>query len=236
MLAGGVSDYLPRILEAFSRLRKKLLCGGLLFLGLTVFFYFLSPRILFHLTRHLGQELAFFSVLESFLALLKLSLSCAVLVLVPYFLWLLWELICELFSFRRLTGLWFILAGVLLFYGGAAFCYYVTLPYGVKFLLSFQKEDIVPQISVGHFVNFVGLFLMAFGAIFELPLIMVTLTRAGILDPSRVARFRRHAILIIVILAAIITPTPDAFNLALMAVPLYLLFEVGLFCSRLAAR
>ncbi|NPA49694.1 MAG: preprotein translocase subunit TatC, partial [Thermodesulfobacteria bacterium] len=167
---------------------------------------------------------------------LKVAISCAILTLIPYFLWLLWLLACEVFGFRKRTGFWFILAGVLLFYGGATFCYFVTLPYGVKFLLSFQKENIVPKIAVGHFVNFVGLFLLAFGTIFELPLIMVTLTKARLLNPHTAARFRRHAILIIVILAAIITPTPDAFNLALMAVPLYLLFEVGLLCSKLAAK
>ncbi|HHI97984.1 MAG TPA: preprotein translocase subunit TatC [Thermodesulfatator atlanticus] len=222
--------------EALLSIRKRLILAGALFLILTVSFYFFSPRILATVQRHLGQELAFFGVMEPFLALLKIALACAALIMVPYFLWLCWLIISSLFGFRKSTGLLFIFSGMFLFYGGVAFCYLVTLPYGVKFLLSFQKEDIVPTISVGHFVNFVGLFLLAFGIIFELPLIMVTLARAGVLDPRKVSRFRRHAILVITILAAILTPTPDVFNLALMAVPLYLLFEVGLLVSKLATR
>ena len=217
-------------------LRRKLITLGILFFLTTVSFYVLSPRILGIVQAHLGQELAFFGVLEPFLALLKVALVCTVLTLVPYLLWLIWLALANVFGLRRLTGLFFILTGLLLFYGGVSFCYFVTLPYGVKFLLSFQREKIVPTISVGHFVNFVGLFLLAFGLIFELPLIMVILTKIGLLDPYKAGRFRRHAILIISILAAVLTPTPDAFNMALMGVPLYLLFEVGLLCSRLAKK
>ncbi len=236
MLETNEREPLRLLLEGLLALRRKLIIGGVLFLVLVVVFYLFSPRILAFFQKHLGQELAFFGVLEPFLALLKISLACSALVLVPYFLWLIWLLLSYVFGFRKRSGLIFIFFGLVLFYGGVAFCYWITLPYGVKFLLSFQKENIVPTISVGHFVNFVGLFLLAFGLIFELPLIMVTLTKAGLLDPHRASRFRRHAILIITILAAVLTPTPDVFNLALMAVPLYLLFEIGLFCSKLIAR
>ncbi|WP_022852550.1 twin-arginine translocase subunit TatC [Thermodesulfatator atlanticus] len=223
-------------LAALARVRRKIIAGVLLFLFTTVAFYVVSPRILLFLQRHLNQELAFFNVFEPFLALVKVALACSFLLFVPYLLWLVWLVFCQVFGFRRATGFWFILVGLILFYGGVAFCYFITLPYGIKFLLSFQKENIVPTISVGHFVNFVGLFLISFGTIFELPLIMVLLSKAGILDPYKASRFRRHAILIITILAAVLTPTPDAFNMALMAVPLYLLFEVGLIASKLVVR
>ena len=225
-----------QLFKAFVHLRRRLMVGGAIFLALVVFFYALSPHILGLVQRHLHQQLAFFGVAEPFLALVKVALFSAALVLVPYLLWLIWSALAKVFSFRRRTGLWFILIGMLLFYGGATFCYFITLPYGVKFLLSFQKEEIVPTISVGHFVNFVGLFLLAFGTIFELPLIMVILAKIGLLDPYTAGRFRRHAILIISILAAVLTPTPDVFNMALMAVPLYLLFEVGLICAKIAVR
>lgn len=225
-----------QFLALLLELRQKLLALAAALLGLTVTFYVLSPRILAHVEKHLGQKLAFFGVLEPFLALVKVALVCAFLVLSPVLLWLVWIGLAKTFGFSRLTGFLFILIGLLLFYGGICFCYFVTLPYGVKFLLSFQREDIAPAISVGHFVNFVGMFLLAFGIIFELPLIMVMLTKMGLLDPYHLSRFRRHAILIISILAAVLTPTPDVFNMALMGVPLYLLFEVGLFASRLVHR
>ncbi|OAG26975.1 twin-arginine translocase subunit TatC [Thermodesulfatator autotrophicus] len=223
-------------IKALQRLRRKLIFGILSLLLLTASFYIISPHIISLLQRHLNQELAFFGVFEPFLALVKVAIVCSILVLIPYVLWLVWLVFCEIFGFKRRTGFLFILVGMLLFYGGVSFCYFITLPYGVKFLLSFQKENIVPTISVGHFVNFCGMFLLAFGTIFELPLIMVLLSKAGIINPHRVGRFRRHAILIITILAAVLTPTPDAFNMALMAVPLYLLFELGLICSKLAVK
>jgi len=234
----GASEETPYriLLEVLLRLRKRLLWGGGLFLALFLVFYLLSPRILSHVQKHLHQELAFFGVTEPFLALIKVAAFSAATVLVPYLLFLIWSGLAQVFAFRRRTGLIFILVGMLLFYGGAAFCYFVTLPYGIKFLLSFQKENILPTISVGHFVNFVGLFLLAFGTIFELPLIMVILAKIGLLNPYTAGRFRRHAILIIAILAAVLTPTPDIFNMALMGVPLYLLFEVGLLCSKLAVK
>ncbi|AEH45901.1 Sec-independent periplasmic protein translocase [Thermodesulfatator indicus DSM 15286] len=223
-------------LTALEKVRRKLIFGAVSLLLLTVSFYIISPRIITLLQRHLNQELAFFGVFEPFLALVKVAIVCSILVLLPYILWLIWLVFCEVFGFRRRTGFLFILVGMFLFYGGVCFCYFITLPYGVKFLLSFQKENIVPAISVGHFVNFCGMFLLAFGTIFELPLIMVLLSKAGIINPHTVGRFRRHAILIIAILAAVLTPTPDAFNMALMAVPLYLLFEIGLICSKIAVR
>ncbi len=222
--------------RAILALRKRLIAGGILFFALMLGFYALSPLILAHVQRHLNQQLAFFGVAEPFLALLKVAIFSAALVLVPYVLWLLWCGLAKIFSFRRRTGFFFILTGMFLFYSGVTFCYFVTLPYGVKFLLSFQREEIVPTISVGHFVNFVGLFLLAFGTIFELPLIMVVLAKIGLLNPHTAGRFRRHAILAIAILAAILTPTPDVFNMALMAVPLYLLFEIGLLCAKMTVK
>jgi len=104
MLENGVSEPLSQAAKALLSLRRKLLVGAFLFLGLTVFYYVLSPRILFHLTAHLNQKLAFFGVLESFLALLKVAISCAILTLIPYFLWLLWLLACEVFGFPSGRG------------------------------------------------------------------------------------------------------------------------------------
>ncbi len=227
------SEPYKQLLAFLLQLRKRLISLIVLFLLTTIGFYSVSPKILAIVQSHLEQKLAFFGVFEPFFALVKVSIVCTIIILTPYFLWLIWKELAKVFGFRHLTGFLFILTGVFLFYTGVSFCYFVTLPYGVKFLLSFQKEKVIPTISVGHFVNFVGIFLLAFGFIFELPLIMVVLTKIGLLDPYKAAYFRRHAILIISILAAVLTPTPDVFNMALMGIPLYLLFEIGLLCAKL---
>ncbi|HFC98224.1 MAG TPA: preprotein translocase subunit TatC [Thermosulfurimonas dismutans] len=217
-------------------LRRYLLRILLVLLILSLFFLWVAPRVLIWLQAHFGQKLAFFGVAEPWLALLKVAFLSAFVVCFPYLLWLIWRAMARVFGLGKLSGFLTLLIGTMLFYGGMLFCFFITLPYGMKFLLSFQREEIVPTISVGHFVNFVALFLLAFGLIFELPLFMILLAWVGVLDPYKAARYRRHAILIITILAAVITPTPDVFNLSLMAVPLYLLFEAGLLGARLAVR
>ncbi len=220
------------VLRLQNSLRRFIL---LLFLT-SLAYLWLASRLILYLQDRFHQPLAFFSVAESWLALLKVALFTAILTLFPYFLWLIWKALALAFGLSRKTGLWFILAGVFLFYTGLAFCFFISLPYGIKFLLSFQREEIVPTISVGHFVNFVGLFLLGFGLIFELPLFMILAARLGLMDPYKLGRYRRQAILIIAILAALLTPTPDVFNMSLMAIPLYLLFEIGLWGARLAVK
>ncbi|RUM86989.1 MAG: preprotein translocase subunit TatC [Thermodesulfatator sp.] len=224
---------LKDLVQAFLVLRRYLFRILLLLLALTLAFLGISSRLLLFLERHFGQPLAFFGVAEAWLAVLKLALILAVMVAFPLLLYLLWRALAAVYRLSWKSGLVVVLGGSLLFYGGVAFCYLVSLPYGMRFLLSFGKKELVPTISVGHFVNFVGLFLLAFGLIFEVPLFMMLAAQMGLLDPCKAARFRRHAILIIAILAAVLTPTPDVFNMSLMAVPLYLLFEVGLLGARL---
>ncbi|MEJ2031989.1 MAG: twin-arginine translocase subunit TatC [Deltaproteobacteria bacterium] len=109
----------------------------------------------------------------------------------------------------------------------------VTLPFGVKFLLGYQSVQLRPVIAIGRFVNFVAVFLLGFGIIFELPLFMVFLAKAHICPRSSFERNRRYAVLAIAIVAAVLTPTPDAVNMALMGVPLYLLYELGILLLRL---
>jgi sec-independent protein translocase protein TatC len=130
-----------------------------------------------------------------------------------------------------MLGFW--LASVVLFYAGAFFCLRISLPYGVQFLLEFEGPYIEAIISVNKFVGFCLLFLFGFGIIFELPLAMILAGRIGVVRHQILARNRRYAILLITIVSAVLTPTPDAFNLAMMAVPLYLLFEIGLLGMRL---
>ena len=122
----------------------------------------------------------------------------------------------------------FILFTTLLFYAGTLFCYFVTLPFGINFLLGFGSEQLRPVISISRFVNFVTLFVLAFGAIFELPVFMVFLAKVGLCPRSFFEKNRRYALLLIAIVAALLTPTPDIVNMLLMGGPLYLLYESGI--------
>ena len=114
-----------------------------------------------------------------------------------------------------------------LFYSGAAFCYFITLPFGIQFLMGYQSATIKPMISVAKYISFCVAFIFAFGLIFELPLILALLSYIRVVTASFLTHNRRYAILIIAILSAVLTPTPDIFNMALMGGPLYVLFEIG---------
>jgi sec-independent protein translocase protein TatC len=128
------------------------------------------------------------------------------------------------------------LVALFLFYLGASFCCFVTLPFGIRFLLGYQSAHLKPMISVGKYISFCAGFIFAFGLIFELPLILALLSYLRIVKVSFLTRNRRYAILLIAILSAVLTPTPDFFNMALMGGPLYLLFEIGVLLAKVIER
>ena len=216
--------------------RKFILELAIAFFCLTFVFYWYAPDILFFLQADLDQKLAFFGVMEPVLALLKISSVMAVLVLTPWMLWRTAQVLTAVFGLTRTFAAVFIISALLLFYAGASFCFFITLPFGINFLLGYQSEVIKPVISVGKFVSFTGLFLLGFGLIFEIPLLMTVLCRLGICHYSTFSRIRRYAILIIAILAAVLTPTPDVVNMALMGIPLYLLYETGIIIAKFNSR
>ena len=199
---------------------------ALLFVG------FSSP-LLHVFQQHLHEKLYFFTVAGPFLAHVKVAFFGALYLLMPLLMYVLWKGLGAPFGVYGRKLFWFVSATCLLFYSGTLFCYLVTLPYGVKFLLGFQSAEMRAVISIGRFVNFVTIFILAFGVIFELPVFMVFTAMVGFVSRKTYEKNRRYAVLVIAILAALLTPTPDAFNMALMGCPLYLLYEAGIFIIRL---
>lgn len=124
----------------------------------------------------------------------------------------------------------------LCFIAGALFCYVLILPSALDFLLGFGDPRILKQISLTKFVGFVTNFLLAVGVSFEMPVVIVLLARLGIVGYQKLAKFRKYALLLAFLISAIITPTPDPFNQSLVAVPLFLLYELGVQLSRFVAR
>ena len=104
------------------------------------------------------------------------------------------------------------------------------------FLLSYARETLQPMITIENHVGFILKFTLAFGLVFELPLMLTILSRMGVVTPKMLARNRKYAILGAFVVAAILTPTPDMFNQSLMAGPLILLYEVGIVCARVFGR
>jgi sec-independent protein translocase protein TatC len=197
--------------------------------------YFAAMPVLKYLREIAGNVmLVTFGVPEAFFAVLKLAFLIGLTASMPYALFLiLKDLRCVFpqFTRRALFGFW--IGSVFLFGIGVLFCLTVLLPYGTRYLLSFEGPTIKAVISAGKFVSFCSAFIIGLGLVFELPLAMMLASRFGIITPDALSRYRRHAILVVTIVAAILTPSPDALNLMLMAVPLYCLFEIGLLLMRL---
>ncbi|MBV5305445.1 MAG: twin-arginine translocase subunit TatC [Desulfobulbaceae bacterium] len=211
-----------------GEMRKSLRSLGIGIVVTTAVIFFLTPDLLRIVQHHLADKLYFFTVAGPFLAHVKLAAFAALYVLMPWMMAVFWRAMGKPFGVEGWQVFFFVLFTTLLFYAGTLFCYMVTLPFGIKFLLGFSSEQLRPVISISRFVNFVTLFILAFGAIFELPVFMVFLARVGLCSRGFFQKNRRYALLLIAIIAAMLTPTPDVVNMLLMGGPLYLLYESGI--------
>ncbi len=119
---------------------------------------------------------------------------------------------------------------------GVIFAYFVLIPPAAKFLISFGDDFATPTIRISNYVSVVARLIFAIGLCFELPILMYFLTKIGLVDAHKLSRFRRYNLVLAFLLAAIITPTPDPINQTIVAVPLILLYEVGILLARIAQR
>lgn len=220
-------------LKVLFYLRRFLLETVLGLSTLTMVSFLYAPDILGLMKSYLGQDLAFYGVFEPMVSLIKISCITAVLVFSPWMAFRISQAMRAVFGLTILFSATLFFSSMFLFMLGVLFCFFVTLPFGINFLLQFGSDTVRPVIAVGKFVNFSGFFLLGFGLIFQLPLIMVMITRTGLMEPAFFQRNRRYAILVVAILAAVLTPTPDVFNMSLMGIPLYFLYEIGILFSRL---
>ena len=131
--------------------------------------------------------------------------------------------------------LYFVLPGATLsFVVGAAFAYFVMLPTAIPFLKGFLSDVIEPNWFIDRYIAFVTSLLFWVGLSFETPLLIFFLSKLGIVTPATLSRYRRYAILVIAVLAAVITPTPDPVNMLVVMAPLIVLYEIGILLARLA--
>ena len=122
---------------------------------------------------------------------------------------------------------------LLLFVGGMLFCYFLLLPNALKFLINFGAPVIRNELRAADYLSFVTTFILGMGLVFEVPVIIFALIRIGIVSRAWLAKQRRYVFLLSFVLGAVITPTPDPFNQLLVAIPMYLLYELGMLLGRL---
>ncbi len=187
---------------------------------------FLAQPIYAHLPEG-ERRLVFLGVTDPFLIYVKVSALAAVFLAAPYLLWQLWRFVAPgLYSNeKRLAGP-FVVCGSLLFIGGGAFAYYVAFPFAVEFLLG-MGEQMRPTITVTRYLSFLMTVVLGLGLMFELPTVIFFLSRIGLVTPQQLLKHFRWAVIIIFVVAAIITPTPDVLNLCIFALPTILLYLIG---------
>ncbi len=226
------------IFQSVARLRKSFFQIIIVFLLLAIAIFPFSKALLLHLRNtSLRIDLVAFGIPESFFATFKLTLYAALFLSIPLIFYHIARAFAPVFRAKGLNSpAPFFLSAIFLFYLGALFCYFVTLPYGVQFLLGYQSAHIKPMISVSRYVSFCTVFIFGFGLTFELPLILSLLSYINVVKASFLTRNRRYAILLIAVAAAVITPTPDVFNMSLMGGPLYILFEIGVVLVKIIER
>ena len=226
------------IFGALTQLRKGFLQIILSIVLSGVIIFPVSKELLrFLCDTSLKIDLVAFSIPEAFFSLLKLTLYTSLFISIPVIFYQIWKAFTPLFRSRGLSSVTaFLLVSILLFYLGAFFCFFITLPFGVQFLLGYQSAHIKPMISAGKYVSFCTFFIFGFGLTFKLPLILALLSYLRVVKAAFLTRNRRYAILLIAIAAAVITPTPDVFNMSLMGGPLYILFEIGVILVKIIER
>ncbi|MGA1844955.1 MAG: twin-arginine translocase subunit TatC [bacterium] len=221
------------VLGQISRIRRRLIRIAVFLSIVFVICFFLSENILGILRSPLKNlPLVFLKPTEPFFVHLKLAFFTALMLSLPFVLYHVWECIAPMITKKdRRPLIWFLVFALLLFFTGVVFCYYLIIPYGIGFLITYKTAALTPRLSVEFYITLTMVFLMIFGFVFELPLIMLFLTKIGVIEPSFLTRYRKYAVLIIFTLSAILTP-PDVITQLLMGIPLTILYEVGILLSK----
>ncbi|MBR1549775.1 MAG: twin-arginine translocase subunit TatC [Bacteroidales bacterium] len=177
-------------------------------------------------------------IAQQFLIHMRVALLAGLLLTAPYLIYELFAFVAPgLYAAERRVVVRALLGACLLFYCGVALNYFIIFPFTVRFLGSYQVSGEVQNlISLTSYVDLLMVMSFVLGVVFELPVLCWLLAKMGILKPQFMSRYRRHAIVVIVIVGAIITPTGDPFTLSLVSVPIYLLYELSILIVKKTAK
>jgi len=188
--------------------------------------------------RPFEDDLIFYAPAEALFAAIKISFLAAVVVSVPMILYQFWKFIePALLKKEQKWAVPLFFLGLGFFVLGLVFCNLIILPLVIDFFVSFGMDrNITPELAVGMYVDFNVKFLLAFGFAFEIPLVLSLLARVGIIQASMLIHYRKHAAMVALIMSAVITPDATMFTMLLMAIPLIVLYEIGIWGAKMFGR
>ena len=226
------------LIEHLEELRKRIIysISGIAIFSTVGFFF--SKKILNLIIKQSNIQTAyFFSPAEAFSAQIKVAIFVGILISFPLILYQTWAFISPGLTKKELNlSLSYLFSGLVLFIIGIIFGYFILIPLGLKFFFSFGSESLQPLINISKYLNFIIWCLLGCGFLFQLPLLLFFLIKLDIIDIKTVTGHRAEAIVAILILCAIITPTGDFFTLLLISLPLLLLFELSILVARISKR
>jgi sec-independent protein translocase protein TatC len=229
-------------LEHLDELRSRLFRVAIVFVVLLAGCWLVSDRILAFLMKpireHLmgGGDIIFISLTEPFMVYMKASAIAALFLAAPYMLYQFWGFVAPgLYKKERRAGAVFIVAGTIFFIAGGAFGYYVALPTTARWLISLGTQ-FKAQLTLQSAFEFESRMLLGAGLVFEMPIVILVLSRFGIVTPGFLMKHFRIAVMVIAIAAAVITPSGDALTMTIFAVPMIALYLLGVGFAWLAGR
>lgn len=226
---------IAHLLELRNRLLRIVLGVLVLFLPLGFFakpLYATLAQPLLELLPE-GASMIATGVASPFFAPIKLAAVAAFVLAMPWTLWQMWAFVAPgLYKSERRLVAPLMTSSTLLFYGGIAFAYYLVLPTVFKFMVSATPEGVAMMTDINEYLDFVLTLFIAFGLAFETPVALVLLVKTGFVTPAQLAGNREYVLVGAFVIGAIFTP-PDVISQLLLAIPVYLLFEVGIIAARL---
>lgn len=240
--AGGQMTFFEHLAELRKRIINSLYAIGIgAFVGV-----YLSQRFINFIIQPMKQALAAAGLEQKLVythpagllnMVITLGVYLGIVLASPVVLYQLWLFVAPaLYKHERSAITGFLFSTVFLFLAGIAFGYFVTLPYVLKFLVGFNKGSIVPMISINEYFDLILMILLGLGLVFELPILIFFLSLFGIVTPKFLWQNFRYAIAIIAVIAAIITPTPDAQTMLIFMMPMVALYFVGIAVSAAVVR
>jgi sec-independent protein translocase protein TatC len=233
---GAPGDKQLTLFEHLDELRTRMIRAALaLVIGTAISVAFAS-RALQILTLPLGEQVPqTIHPTESFVVYFKVALIGGVTLAMPIIVYQIVAFMLPGLMPKEKKYLYFLLPGVFFcFGGGVAFAALIMLPAAIHFMQGFLATIVDNRWTLNNYISFVTQVLFWMGVVFQTPLIMFFMAKLGLVTPQKLSRFRKYAILLIAIIAALVTPTPDPINMMIVMIPLYLLYEVGIVLSRLA--
>jgi sec-independent protein translocase protein TatC len=239
-MAGEQDTFISHLVELRDRLLRSLLAVGVAFIAL--FFYpgsgpiydFLAAPLMQALPE--GTRMIATGVITPFMVPVKVTAWVALIVVLPYVLYQAWAFVAPgLYAHEKRLALPLVIASTGLFLAGIAFCYYFVFGKVFSFINSFAPQSITPAPDIEAYFSFVLTMFLAFGVTFEIPVVVVVLARAGIVTIEQLKAARPYVIVGSFVVAAVVTP-PDVLSQLLLAIPMCLLYELGLFLARFVAK